>query len=133
MPVDYSKYPKNWKQIKNRVLRRAGGRGLDPRFGAKCETCGVEFFDVGYWSNDGFIKTESRESVRRASAAGQKVITIQIGTAHLHDPDPMNCADDNLGALCRRCHNRLDAMMRSKNRAKTRKNKQLAAGQQNLL
>jgi 5-methylcytosine-specific restriction endonuclease McrA len=29
---------------------------------------------------------------------------VVLTVAHLHDPDPMNCADDNLAALCQRCH-----------------------------
>jgi len=42
---------------------------------------------------------------------------------YLHDPDPANCADDNLAALCQRCHNRHDAPMRRKNAAQTRRNR----------
>lgn len=39
---------------------------------------------------------------------GSKVV---LTVAHL-DHTPENCADENLKALCQRCHNRLDAPMR---------------------
>ncbi len=32
---------------------------------------------------------------------GSKVV---LTVAHVHDPDPMNCSDSNLAALCQRCH-----------------------------
>ena len=37
--------------------------------------------------------------------------TVVLTVAHL-DHTPENCADDNLAALCQRCHNRYDAPMR---------------------
>jgi hypothetical protein len=36
---------------------------------------------------------------------------VVLTVAHL-DHTPENCADDNLAALCQRCHNRYDAPMR---------------------
>ena len=33
MPIDYKKYPKDWKQIRERILKRANN---------KCECCGIE-------------------------------------------------------------------------------------------
>lgn len=36
---------------------------------------------------------------------------VVLTTAHL-DHTPENCADDNLAALCQRCHNRYDAPVR---------------------
>ena len=39
---------------------------------------------------------------------GSKVV---LTVAHL-DHQPENCADDNLAALCQRCHNRYDAPVR---------------------
>jgi 5-methylcytosine-specific restriction endonuclease McrA len=53
---------------------------------------------------------------------------VVLTIAHLHDPNPANCNDTNLAALCQRCHNRLDAPMRAANRRKTlaRKSGQLS-------
>ncbi len=61
---------------------------------------------------------------------GSKVV---LTVAHYPDPDPANCADDNLQALCQRCHNRLDAPGRAKNAAKTRAHKRREAGQLQLM
>lgn len=41
MPADMSKYPKEWPEIRNKILLRAGGCEDDPRVGARCEKCGV--------------------------------------------------------------------------------------------
>lgn len=62
---------------------------------------------------------------------GSKVI---LTVAHHPDPDPMNCADENLQALCQRCHNRLDHPMRVKHAAETRRrNRILRHGQLELI
>jgi 5-methylcytosine-specific restriction endonuclease McrA len=54
---------------------------------------------------------------------------VVLTVAHHPDPNPMNCADDNLQALCQACHNRLDAPMRAANRKRNRMLKQQRAGQ----
>ena len=38
----------NWKQIRNDILRRAGGEPSNPQYGARCEQCGVHNYAVGY-------------------------------------------------------------------------------------
>lgn len=48
--------------------------------------------------------------------SGSKIV---LTIAHL-DQDPTNNADENLAALCQRCHNRHDAPHRAKNASKTR-------------
>lgn len=52
---------------------------------------------------------------------GVRFVRIVLTIAHLHDPNPANCADDNLAALCQRCHNTLDAPMRRANARVTRR------------
>jgi hypothetical protein len=52
---------------------------------------------------------------------------IKIVLTVAHHPDPMNCAEENLHALCQKCHNRLDAPMRAKNAARTRRKKRIQA------
>lgn len=105
MPADMSKYPANWPEIRNRILRRAGGSEDDPRIGARCEWCQIENYAI----RDG----------------SKIVLTI----AHVHDMDPANVANDNLAALCQRCHNRHDVKHRKQNRAMTRRGRKIAAGQ----
>lgn len=43
--------------------------------------------------------------------------------------DKMDCRDENLAALCQRCHLRYDLDEHKANAAITRRNKKLAAGQ----
>jgi 5-methylcytosine-specific restriction endonuclease McrA len=52
--------------------------------------------------------------------------TVVLTVAHL-DHDPRNCADDNLKALCQRCHNRYDAPVRRAG-IKARARSAMAAG-----
>jgi hypothetical protein len=44
MPIDYKKYPANWNELREAVLERAKN---------KCEFCGVENYEQGYWDRDG--------------------------------------------------------------------------------
>lgn len=94
MPIDYKLYPSNWKQIRAQILERAKHH---------CERCGIANYATRY--ND---KTGKNARI---------VLTI----AHIQNPDPMDCRPENLQALCQRCHNRLDAPMRAKKAAQTRK------------
>lgn len=127
MPCDYSKYPRDWKWIRARILERAGHR---------CEECGVPDRAIGYRDKNGTFeqlaacKANMDMAVEAASLDGCKVIEIVLTIAHLDDPDPMNCADENLAALCQRCHNRRDAPMRRVNAARTRERKRALVAQQ---
>lgn len=60
---------------------------------------------------------------------GSKVV---LTVAHL-DHDTTHNSDDNLKALCQRCHLAYDAKMHAVNSAKTRKQKRIANGQMELL
>ncbi len=75
MPVDYARYPPNWKtKIRPRILERAENC---------CEVCGEQNY------------TEHSET-------GSKVI---LTIAHLdRDPENWNVTDDRLMAMCQRCH-----------------------------
>jgi hypothetical protein len=46
-----------------------------------------------------------------------------LTVAHLGDPSPENCADDNLKAMCQRCHLRYDAPQHQENARATRRAK----------
>jgi len=78
MPVNYEKYPPNWKtEIRPRILERAKH---------KCENCGV--------SN--YIRKDNGKRV---------VLTIAHLD---HDESNWNVTDERLKALCQACHFRYD-------------------------
>lgn len=115
MPCDYKRYPSNWHtEIRPRILERARNR---------CEWCGVENGALGIRGHDGTFYAHGDDEARACSsglaAPDAKVVRIVLTIAHLYNPDPMCCDDDNLAALCQRCHNRLDAPMRAAHRRKT--------------
>lgn len=86
-------YPQNWKEIsKHRRFVVAGNR---------CEFCGVENYAKGYWMDGEFVVTGNGN--KPDYPAYKKIIRIVLTTAHL-DHNPQNNDDDNLRALCQRCH-----------------------------
>lgn len=90
-PENRHLYPKDWKQIRQRILERADNR---------CEWCGVE------------------NHTYRLNPKTGKQAYIVLTIAHL-DHDPSHCDPDNLRALCQRCHNQYDAKHRAETRQKT--------------
>jgi len=74
--------------------------------GGKCEFCGAD----NYMPHP---------------VTGSKVV---LTVAHLNH-DPQDCRDENLRALCQRCHLTYDAKHHAQNAAVTRRKKQLAGGQ----
>ena len=74
------------------------------RAGNRCEFCGAENYQPH-------------------PVTGSKVI---LTVAHL-DHNPANCADDNLKALCQKCHLTYDAQHHATNAAQTRRRKRNAA------
>ena len=85
-PENKARYPKDWKQIRARILERANNH---------CEFCGV--LNHSYRWN------------------GQKMIRVVLTIAHL-DHTPENCDPSNLRALCQKCHNAYDAPHRAETR-----------------
>lgn len=108
MPIDYKKYPKDWKERRARILKRADN---------KCEECGLENYSVGVRRMDGsFVEYTAMES-EAAFLDGDKVITIVLTIAHLdHDEENENVSDDRLRALCQRCHLRYDVEEKKRRR-----------------
>lgn len=121
MPIraeNKDRYPKDWHEISLRIRERAG---------QKCEFCGVENYALGAWKDGAWWTASSKGTGLRddprpgerfphfhVSSLGvewMKVTRIVLTVAHL-DHTPENCADDNLKALCQRCHNRYDMPMR---------------------
>jgi hypothetical protein len=126
MPFDRSKYPDDWDEISQRIKERDGNC---------CKQCGVGNGAIGYrLANGEFVKVaNSAEEIGMLADAltldGINLIRIVLTVAHWPDADPMNCSDENLQALCQRCHNRLDGPMRRRNAAQTRRQKRIEAGQ----
>lgn len=87
-PENKAKYPKDWREISQRIRQRASNR---------CEFCGAE-------------------NHQPHPITGSNVV---LTVAHL-DHDPSNCSDDNLRALCQKCHLTYDAQHHAKNAKVTR-------------
>jgi len=121
-PENKNLYPKDWKEIRERVLKRAKN---------KCEKCGVKNYAIGYRNKEGkFIKGENSKQFQAYCDYWEfKIIKIILTTAHL-DHDPTNNKMKNLKAFCQKCHNGYDAKMRAQG-IKNRRHK--AAGQMDFL
>ena len=114
-PEMKERYPADWPEIRARILRRAEN---------KCEWCGVKNHWLGGRSPSGKFHAAKYLGCDRARprpgeyawcegwSERLRIIKIVLTIAHIHDHDPANCADDNLAALCQRCHNAHDAPMR---------------------
>jgi hypothetical protein len=102
MPCDYSRYPANWfTGIRPRILARAGDR---------CERCGVPNHTHIARTADGWeCALESEEGA----------VWIILTIAHL-DHDVTNNADENLMALCQKCHLIHDARQHATSRRENR-------------
>mgnify|MGYP002868238818 CR=1 FL=1 len=124
MPINYSKYPVNWKtEIRPSILTRAGN---------KCERCGVANYAVGAWDvydkwrDEAAIHTLNNDAGWALFGCGfPRMRKIILTIAHIENPDPTDCRPENLQALCQRCHNRLDAPMRGRAAARTRRKAKL--------
>lgn len=99
MPIDKSKYPPNWKEISDRIRNEAG---------QCCEECGIpnghlvirSSIDPADW-----LDLMSWEGVRwsHLDEYQGKPITVRLTVAHLNH-DTTDNRDENLKALCQRCH-----------------------------
>lgn len=139
MPIDYSKYPSNWKtEIRPRILGRANNC---------CEQCGVmDKAWVWYHPSSDLpemqhVKTQNARQAVEWYGAGEASdheppahgYLVVLTIAHIHDDNPMNCEDDNLMALCQTCHLRLDAKLHANNAKLAKLHKQEnEAGQMRL-
>jgi len=102
MPMDRKKYPKDWRVISNYIrFERAKG---------KCEECGAPhngWRDGELWFEPDFAETFPHMT--------EDMTRIILTTAHLgiakpdrtpgNRADTMDCREENLKALCQRCHN----------------------------
>ncbi len=94
-PSERGRYPADWPAISLRIKTRAAWRCESVPGQPSCNAVGGQ---------------------RHPISGAVVVLTV----AHL-DHQPENCADENLRALCQRCHNRYDQPNRQKNAARTRR------------
>lgn len=106
-----ARYPKNWEQIRQRILDRAGDQ---------CECRG----ECGLHHDHRCVE---RNGNRAHFAKGRIVLTV----AHL-DHAPENCEPKNLRAMCQRCHLRYDTDHHKETRQQTKREKLEADGQTSL-
>lgn len=114
MPIDYNKYPPNWKsEIRPRILKRENDC---------CKFCGIKNKSEGIRHEEGLDTLDeymtfcaTHNSVDVLNKYGNdyekhKIIKIVLTIAHLdHDAENWDVCDDRLAALCQRCHLRYDA------------------------
>lgn len=127
-PENKARYPKNWKEIRARIMDRAKHR---------CEWCGVENYSVGTRGKRGDLKLiglalnyadamairEQNSCTCCGECEHDRIIIIVLTIAHVHDHAPENCDDANLAALRQSCHLRHDI----KHHAKSRENGKIQA------
>ncbi len=94
-PENKARYPKDWKQIRGRILERAKNM---------CEKCGVP--------NHERIERDTMDGWSMTATGRNEGVYIVLTIAHL-DHRPENNDPANLRAWCQRCHNRYDAPMRA--------------------
>jgi len=114
-PENAARYPKDWKVISLRIRNE--------RANNRCECtgeCGVDHaaetkeHDLMPWPSDW---PEAHLDPLRCWAIGgiEHPITdskVILTVAHLPGREIEQCTDDDLKAMCQRCHNRMDAPMR---------------------
>ena len=103
MPVDWSRYPRNWKRIRRGIIRRSGGR---------CEWCAAENYQPHPITGSKVVLTIAH--LGEPFAAG----------ADKHDKRDIRA--ENLAALCQRCHLRHDIEEHVENARRTREAKREA-------
>lgn len=120
MPIDYSRYPSNWKsEIVPRILERENH---------KCKWCGLDNKQK-VWSVPLFIRAAGRYKIKRfwisdesdmermkpSACDDVKLVTVVLTIAHLdHDELNHDVQDDRLAALCQVCHLNYDAPEKSR-------------------
>jgi hypothetical protein len=99
-PENRARYPADWRQISARIRnQRAIGR-------CECEgECGSAHLG----------RCDARNGQPHPATGSRVVLTV----AHL-DHTPENCDDNNLRAMCQRCHLRYDGAHHAQTAARTR-------------
>ena len=130
-PENRSRYPADWRAIRERILQRAGHA---------CEKCKAQNrtrIARGAGKDDGTYMLDTAEvfcaetgehlgQCRHSDYELARMVDVVLTIAHL-DHVPENCAEDNLRAWCQRCHLRYDQQHHQANAQATRRSR-LAMG-----
>lgn len=119
-PENRDRYPDDWRQIRERILKRAS-------YLCEWPGCIARHSELGYWLRDKWVPLPYalREAgvdkpCTIASQEGPlKIIRVVLTIAHL-DHTPENCDDSNLRAWCQRHHLGYDAGHHAQTRARSR-------------
>lgn len=117
-PENRNKYPADWDDISYRIrIVRAKNR---------CEVCGVVNHSIIHRMKDGSFRYASQAELDHVyarkiyshSSLSESIkyhgfVRVVLTVAHL-DHNPENCADDNLKAMCQKCHNSYDRSHRDR-------------------
>ena len=111
-PENKSRYPENWKEISARI-----------RFGRaknRCEVCGLKNYSIIKRLPNGSFsfpcqtdwdmihsRIRNCQSNMSESLKYHGFTKVILTVAHL-DHQPENCEDENLKAMCQKCHNNYD-------------------------
>lgn len=131
MPIDYKNYPKDWKERRERILKRA----TNPMDKVPCcEMCGLangqHVMSVKDKNTGKRIWLECLGDAFRVAGVNQlqgnshliKRVKVVLTIAHLdHDEDNEFVTDDRLMAMCQYCHLNYDKSEK-KRRRKQRSN-----------
>ncbi len=115
-PENKVRYPKDWKDIRAKILARARYKCEEP-------ACALGNGWIGYRDDDGkfmLLSTSGRADDYAGHATGYRVFRVVLTIAHL-DHVPEHCDESNLRAWCQRCHLRYDAAHHAFNSAQTRR------------
>ncbi len=123
MPIDYKKYPLNWKtEITPRIKKRSGD---------KCEVCGLKnhskIFSVnlkiqdskdGRYKNKTFWLSDFRDVKRLMTFHNihtYKIVQVVLTVGHInHDETNWDIMDKDLKHMCQWCHLNYDAQEKYK-------------------
>ncbi len=109
MPMDRKLYPPDWDRISRKIRERAGGR---------CECSGECGHD--HAAEDAAATAPSSRCWAQDGGANPVTSrTVILTVAHLNHT-PADCRDENLKAMCQRCHLSYD---RPRHLAKARQNR----------
>lgn len=104
MPVDWKRYPKEWKEISKRIrFERAGNQ---------CEWCGAKNHEPHPDTGSMVVLTVAH--------LGVDYLDGRKGDKH----DKHDVREENLAALCQRCHLRYDIQEHVQNRRRNRERQQ---------
>ena len=107
MPIDYSKYPPDWKErIRPEILKRAK---------YKCENCGAPHKSFRVDVSKGCVYYLNSEDAKQENKLGIKTTRIILTISH-QDHNIMNNEYNNLKALCQKCHLKYDKELHLMNR-----------------